>query len=134
MVKFRQMEKKIEEARERKLSGRWNCAQAVCCTFAPEVGADEATMAQVCAGFGSGMGCMEGTCGALTGACVIIGLHHDGNRPEAMKAMKRIMTKFRQRNGATVCKTLKGIGTGKMLRRCEDCVADAAEFLAEELA
>ncbi len=28
---------------------------------------------------------------------------------------------------------LKGIGTGCPLRQCEDCVADAAEFLEEAL-
>ena len=38
--------------------------------------------------------------------------------------------KFEQRNGATQCKLLKGVGTGKVLRECSACVADAAEFLA----
>ena len=43
------------------------------------------------------------------------------------------MEKFQQRNGATQCKLLKGIGTGKPLRDCPDCVADASEFLEEYL-
>lgn len=124
---------KIEEARQRKLSGRWNCAQAVSCTFSSEVGADEDAMAPLAAAFGTGMGCLEGTCGALVGAGLILGIHHKGNRPEAMKAMRRIMTKFSARNGATLCKALKGVGTGRPLRACEDCVADAAEFLQAEL-
>lgn len=124
---------KIEEARQRKLSGRWNCAQAVCCTFCAEVGADEDSMAEAAAAFGTGMGCLEGTCGALVGAGMILGIHHKGNRPEAMKAMRRVMTKFGARNGATLCKALKGVDTGRPLRACEDCVADAAEFLQAEL-
>lgn len=35
------------------------------------------------------------------------------------------------RNGAIQCKLLKGIGTGKPLRDCPGCVADASEFLEE---
>lgn len=40
---------------------------------------------------------------------------------------------FQQRNGATQCKLLKGVGTKVVLRECPDCVADAAEFLEEQL-
>ena len=47
--------------------------------------------------------------------------------------MKQIMEKFQERNGATRCKLLKGVGTGKPLRDCPDCVADASEFLEELL-
>lgn len=43
------------------------------------------------------------------------------------------MDKFKQRNGATQCKLLKGLGTGKVLRECPLCVADASEFLEEIL-
>jgi hypothetical protein len=43
------------------------------------------------------------------------------------------MNKFQERNGATQCKMLKGVGTGKVLRECDDCVADAAEFLEEQI-
>ena len=34
---------------------------------------------------------------------------------------------------ATQCKMLKGVGTGVVLRQCNGCVADAAEFLEEQL-
>ena len=47
--------------------------------------------------------------------------------------MKQMMTQFQQRNGATQCKLLKGIGTEVFLRECPGCVADAAEFLEEQL-
>jgi hypothetical protein len=48
-----------------------------------------------------------------------------------MKQMREMMTKFQERNGATRCKLLKGVGTKVVLRECPDCVADAAEFLEE---
>ncbi len=75
---------------------------------------------------------MEGTCGAITGACAVVGmLDREKGRPEAVRDAKYIMKQFMERNGAVTCKVLKGIGTGKVLRNCEDCVADAAEFLED---
>ena len=50
---------------------------------------------------------------------------------DLMKQMRQMMTKFQERNGATQCKLLKGIGTKVVLRECPLCVADAAEFLEE---
>ena len=55
------------------------------------------------------------------------------DKAKSMKQMRQIMTKFQERNGATQCKLLKGIGTKVVLRECPDCVADAAEFLEEQL-
>jgi hypothetical protein len=66
------------------------------------------------------------------GAGVVLGLAKK-DRVAAAKAMRQLMNKFAERNGATQCKVLKGIETGKILRECPDCVADAAEFLEEEL-
>ena len=75
---------------------------------------------------------MEGTCVALVGAGIALGLATK-DRVKSMKGMKRMMTQFQQRNGATQCKLLKGVGTKIVLRECPDCVADASEFLEEQL-
>ena len=75
---------------------------------------------------------MEGTCGSLVGAGMALGLVTK-DRDLARKRMKKIMEKFRERNGATQCRQLKGVDTGRVLRECPDCVADAAEFLEEFL-
>lgn len=128
------MTSKIEEARQRKISGKWNCAQAVACTYCREVGMDEDSMAAVGAAFGSGLGCTEGTCGALIGAGLVLGARLGNDRPRAMKAMARITRDFLSRNGSIVCKTLKGLDGGPVLRSCPDCVADAAQFLEETIA
>ncbi len=126
------MENKIEEARARKRSGEYNCAQAVACTYSDLAGLDEETLLAATHAFGAGMATMEGTCGALTGAAVVVGLA-TGDRARSRVLIKDIMENFRKRNGSTVCRELKGIGTGCPLRQCEDCVADAAEFLEEAL-
>ena len=122
----------IAKAVERKASGRYNCAQAVACTYAQRIGADELTLMNAAQAFGAGMGGMQGTCGALVGAGLAIGMKTK-SRPEAMKAMKRMVEKFQQRNGCTICRELKGIDTRVVVRQCNDCVADAAEFLEDEL-
>lgn len=126
------MENKIEEARARKRSGEHNCAQAVACTYSDLAGLDEETLLAATHAFGAGMATMEGTCGALTGAAVVVGLA-TGDRARSRVLIKDIMENFRKRNGSTVCRELKGIGTGCPLRQCEDCVADATEFLEEAL-
>lgn len=125
------MESRIEKAVERKVKG-YNCAQAIACTYYDFTGIDEETIKNVTNAFGVGMGCMEGTCGSLVGAGVILGLNRK-DKVQSMKEMRTIMEKFKTRNGSTICKELKGVATHQVLRPCNDCVADAAEFLEEQL-
>jgi len=119
-------------ASEKLESGTHNCAQAIICTYTDLIGIDEETGRNLGNAFGGGMGNMEGTCGALVGAGIVLGLAKK-DRVGARKAMRQIMTQFQQRNGATQCKMLKGVGTGVVLRECTGCVADAAELLEEQL-
>ena len=119
-------------AAEKKRCGSHNCAQAILCTYADKAGIDEETARNIANSFGAGMGNMEGTCGALVGAGITLGMYTK-DRAKSMKGMKQMMTRFQERNRATQCKLLKGVGTGKSLRDCPDCVADACEFLEEIL-
>ena len=143
-------------AAEKKRCGSHNCAQAIVHTYADIAGLDEQTAMNVGNAFAAGMGNMEGTCGALVGAGMVLGMVNK-DKAKSMKQMREIMTKFQERNGATQCKLLKGVGTKAaiereqsdacidsaereqarpkvkvVLRECPDCVADAAEFLEEE--
>ena len=126
------METRKEIAAEKKRCGTHNCTQAVICTYHDYTGMDEETLKNVGNAFAAGMGNMEGTCGALVGAGVVLGLATK-DKAKSVKAMRQIMTQFQQRNGATQCKLLKGVGTGKILREYPLCVADAAEFLEGQL-
>ena len=119
-------------AAEKKRCNTHNCAQAVVCTYCDLVGLPEQTALDIAGAFGTGMGNMEGTCGALVGAGMIVGLATK-DRNLSRGRMKVLMEKFQERNGDTQCRLLKGIGTGKVLRDCPDCVADASEFLEEFL-
>ena len=119
-------------AAEEKRCNSHNCAQAILHTYADVAGISEEAAMNIAGAFGGGMGCMDGTCGALVGAGLVLGLANK-DKVKSMKQMRQVMTKFQERNGATQCKLLKGVGTKVMLRECPDCVADAAEFLEEEL-
>ncbi len=124
------MESRVSKAVE--LKSCYNCAQAVACSYCDLVGVSEEFMAAANSAFGSGMGSMDGTCGAVVGAGVVLGLKVQ-DKAQARMAMKRVIEAFKARNGATSCRQLKGVDTGVVLRSCNDCVADAAEFLEREL-
>ena len=126
------METRKNIASEKLQCGTHNCAQAIVSTYADIIGLDETTAKNVAYAFGGGMGNMEGTCGALVGAGIVLGLATK-DKPMSRKCMRQIMAKFQERNGATQCKILKGVGTGVVLRECTGCVADATEFLEEQL-
>ena len=126
------METRKHIAAEKLQNGTHNCAQAIISTYADLIGIDEATARNLGNAFGAGMGNMEGTCGALVGVGIVLGLATK-DRVVARKGMRHIMTQFQQRNGSTQCKMLKGVGTGIVLRECTGCVADAAELLEEQL-
>ena len=108
-----------------------NCCQAVLLAYAPELGLPEEKLLAMGACFGSGMGCMEETCGALCGAQIAQGLLKFDNRRMNPQA-SRLRSEFEQRCGATRCKDLKGVGSDhRVLCSCEDCVRHAVDALDE---
>ena len=111
----------------------YNCCQAVLLAFAPELGLPEEKLLAMGACFGSGMGSMDETCGALCGAQMAQGLlRYSGNRMNPQASQLR--AEFEQRCGATRCKDLKGGGSDRgVLCSCEDCVRNAVEALEYQL-
>ena len=124
------LEERMEYAAKRKRE--MNCCQAVLVAFADRLGKSEEELLRLGSGFGSGMATMEGTCGALVGAIMVSSLlSPDG---EARNNSRAIMSRFKELcGGATICRDLKGIETGKMLCSCEDCVRNAVLSAGEAL-
>ena len=119
---------------------KYNCCQAVACAFAEEMGMDEATLFKISEGFGLGMGCTAGTCGALSGAIMLAGLKNsDGNvedpatKAATYKLAGEMFRKFEEKAGSSVCKELKGVETGKVLCSCPDCIRIGIEVVQEVL-
>ena len=109
-----------------------NCCQAVLVAFADEAGRSAEDLLRLGSGFGSGMGTMEGTCGAPVGAIMVSSLLSETGA--AMAASRAIMPRFKELCGATICRDLKGIDTGKVLCSCENCVRNAVRATGESLA
>lgn len=126
------MESRKDIAAEKKASFKYNCTQAVLTTYSDLTGLNEDTAMTMTDGFAAGMTNMEGTCGALIGADMVLGLVNK-DKAKTMKQMREIMQKFQDSNHATQCRQLKGVDAKVVLRPCPLCVADACKFLEEAL-
>ncbi|MFQ5905305.1 MAG: C-GCAxxG-C-C family protein [bacterium] len=131
---------------------RLNCAQAVLSAYCEELGLGRETALKIATPFGAGMARMGETCGAVTGAFMVIGLKHGRTKADDEEAkektyslMNEFMEKFRSRNTSIVCNVLLGfdISTPEGLQRakekdvhsnvCPKFVQDASEILEELL-
>lgn len=128
-----------------------NCAQAVLSMYGPQFGLDRENAVKVAGAFGAGMGRGD-TCGAVTGALMVIGLKHKKvkglnlfSKEQTQSVAQQFTERFKARNGTTLCKELLGcdVSTPEGLRsakhekhfkrRCPKFVQDAAEILEEML-
>lgn len=130
-----------QEAAAKAHAAGYNCAQAVAYalrdTVADRMDAD--ALFRATEGFGLGMGGMEGTCGALSGAVLIAGLLKSGGpegqptKGQTYRLTKALLQRFQEKNRSVRCKDLKGAETGAVLRSCPGCIADAVEIACEVL-
>ena len=119
----------VQRARSFRERG-YNCAQAVACSFAQEVGMDEQTLFRMVEGLGGGMGFHKATCGAVSAAAVLVGLFSSAGivDQDAKKAtynqIGAIVDSFYAKNKSLVCRELLGEDTQIVLRSCDGCVED----------
>lgn len=116
----------------------YNCAQSVACAFSDLVDMEEKDLFRACEGLGLGMGCMQATCGALTGAGVLAGavnssanLDAPNTKKSTYELSRQMVEKFQERSGTIICGELRGAETGVVVRPCADCIMDACEFVEE---
>lgn len=116
-----------------------NCCQSVVLAFADDLGLDKETVQRMGEAFGAGMGGMNGTCGALSGALMLAGIKNSDGDTEAPKTKgktysvaREMHARFDEEAGSTICRELKGVDTGEVLLSCPACI-DLAVKLAEEL-
>jgi C_GCAxxG_C_C family probable redox protein len=127
------------------------CSQAVLATYAGDFGLSRERAMKLASGFAGGMRLGE-TCGAVTGAFMVLGLKYAGpncdkrdGRDEVYAAMRGFVTRFGKRNRTVICKELLGcdISTaagaqkateeGLFTTVCPKLVQDAAEILEQML-
>ena len=97
-----------------------NCSQAVLSVYAEELGLSREIAWKIAGGFGGGMGRMAQTCGAVTGAFMVLGLKYgDADIPdtkikEKMYGLVREFAhQFENHNGSIVCSELLGCDISK---------------------
>ena len=129
-----------------------NCSQAILSTYGEQFGLAKEAALKLAAGFGGGMGRMAGTCGAVTGAFMVIGLVHSMTKKGDLQQkdlsyeyIRKFAETFRGRNRTLVCRELMGVDVStpegfaeakeKNIARtiCPKYVRDAAEILEEML-
>jgi len=98
------MQTRAEETIMRHNKG-YNCAQAVACTYC------------VLAGMKNSSG----------------NLDTPNSKGSTYALSREIVKQFGEQNGSVVCKTLKGVDSGKVLRPCQDCIKDAAAIAEQVL-
>ena len=93
----------------------FSCSQAVLSACGGRFGLDRETALRVAGAFGGGMARRGETCGAVTGAFMVIGLKHgkikaDDNtaREKTYDLAKEFTVKFVSRNKSIICKELLG--------------------------
>ncbi len=105
---------KVELARS-SFSEDLDCAQALLSTYGPEFGLDSETAIKVTAVFSGGIGRMGETCGAVTGAFMVIGLQHGRtaaddteSKQKTVEVVREFTRQFLARNDTLVCRELLG--------------------------
>jgi len=126
----------------------FSCSQAVFATYAEMFGLRREPALKLSQAFGGGMARMGETCGAVTGAFMVIGLKYgrtraddDAARDKTYALVLDFVRRFKARQGSIVCKELIGcdMSTAEGLKRahdsqviterCPDFIRTAAEIL-----
>ncbi|MBO4866514.1 MAG: C_GCAxxG_C_C family protein [Ruminococcus sp.] len=121
------MNKKSDLAIENHKNGQ-SCSSAVLCAFIDDAGmtVDEAWNAAMRYAGGK----MD-KCGAVLAAELV--LKRKFGEEIASKKIAELEKRFMEMNSSLMCRELKGIGTGKVLRTCRGCVTDASVILEDLL-
>lgn len=128
------------------------CSQSVLSTYSEKFNLDKNTALQLSDSFGGGMGRMALTCGAVTGAFMVIGLKYgridaedEDAKQKTRDLVREFIRKFKTRNKTISCKELLAcdISTDEGFQYaqehnlvktiCPKFVADAVEILEEIL-
>ena len=123
----------------------FNCSQAILSAYCGEFGMDKETALKVACGFGAGMGRLQETCGAVSGAYLVIGLKYgkflkddEAAKEKTYSLVREFAKRFEERNKTTNCREILGvdfingdkqIAMKRVKKLCPKMVQDAAEIL-----
>ncbi len=138
-----------EQAKDLFLSG-YNCSQSVLLSFADDLKFSRELAQKMAVGFGGGMGKQQETCGALTGAMMVLGIlkgeqvnNNDELKAEVYGSVKQLTREFKAIYDTTSCRELTGVdlnsaeGAAKfkeehiMENICANCVKNVVEIVED---
>lgn len=141
-----------ETAKDLFLSG-YNCAQSVLLSFADDLKFSKELAQKMASGFGGGMGKTQETCGAVTGAIMVLGMlkgeevnNNDELKAAAYGAVKDLTRDFVEEYNTTKCRDLiacdlntpEGAAKFKedkiMENLCAGCVEKAVQIVEDLIA
>ncbi len=106
---------RAESAEANIATRKMNCAQSVLTAFSEELGIKKELATKLAMGFGGGMGRTGRTCGAVTGAYMVLGLKYkyqaekpQENKDRVYQLIREFDEKFTRIYGSTACKELLG--------------------------
>jgi C_GCAxxG_C_C family probable redox protein len=130
----------------------FSCSQSIVAAFGPELGLERTLALRVGAAMGGGLARSGETCGAVSGALMVIGLKYgrteaddEEGKERAYRIGEEFLEKFRARAGSPVCRELLGYDVSDPEQRqlgkekgistsvCPRLVQDAAKILEEML-
>ena len=98
-----------------KLFDSYNCAQSVFTAYAEDFGLEKDKALSVAVGFGGGMGRLQETCGAVTGAIAVLGLASGFKEGDSRDKINEVYAKvrsfveeFTREKGTVKCRDLLG--------------------------
>lgn len=125
-----------------------NCAQSVLSAYSEELNFDQTLALQISSGFGGGMGRMQETCGAVTGAFMVFGIYNSNNsvdeheiREQTNSMIQSFSQQFKSLHGTLDCGSLLNCDINteegqRFLRKnklnetiCENCVANSVKII-----
>jgi C_GCAxxG_C_C family probable redox protein len=148
MKRSRESSSKLADRAAARFAEGFNCAQSILLPFTGTRRLSRISAMRLASPFGAGIGRLGGTCGAVTGAIMALGLRHGHTKAtivrgkeEAYRLARDLVHRFVERNGSLNCKDLLGCDLGtpegaQIARdwdfhhtRCPKFVRDAVEIL-----
>ena len=130
----------------------YSCAPSVLSAYSEQFGLEKELALKIACGFGGGIGHTGRTCGAVTGAVMVIGLKHgqanandEESRQETHKLVNEFIDRFEALHGSVECRELIGYDLSNAAefeaaraddareKKCRGFVHDAARILEDVL-
>lgn len=105
----------LPDRAEKEFESGFSCSQAVLAAFSQSLGMERDTALKIAQPFGGGMAQRGETCGAVTGAYMVLGLKYGRTRAEDAQArdktyalMREFIERFTAAHGSLQCRDLLG--------------------------